>query len=98
MSAYSPTPFDHAGLLAACADAVGRGLCVAGPVRDQHHLHTREFTHDQAGDLLQGPVIISAAVARVSRRAKQSAIASNAGPNTRPQAAWPIVASTATWS
>lgn len=64
--------FDHAGLLAACADAVGRGLRVSAPVRDQHHLRTGEFTHDQAGDLLQGLVIISAAVARVSRRAKQS--------------------------
>ncbi len=46
---------------------------------------------------VSSPVTISAAVARASRRAKQPAIASIAARKTRPQAAWAIVASTATW-
>ena len=43
------------------------------------------------------PVTISAAVARVSRRAKQPAIASIAAPNSLSHAARAIVASAATW-
>ncbi len=50
--------FERAGVLAAGADAVGRGLRVPGLVRDQHHFLTYEFTHDQAGNLLPGPVMV----------------------------------------
>ncbi|MGW1506730.1 hypothetical protein ACWCQW_51470 [Streptomyces mirabilis] len=47
---------------------------------------------------MSSPLIISAAVAHVSRRGKPPTIASIAARNTRPQAAWVLVASTATWS